>query len=232
MKRVAPEALPANQGRILKQYFHVLLRHFGPQRWWPARTRLGIILGAILTQNTSWLNAERALRQLRKSKLFAIGRLRAMPRSELAGQIHSAGFFRQKAGTIHNFLNWLGSQHGGSLSQLFATPPDEARRGLLSVRGIGPETADVIQLYAGRNPTFVADAYTRRILARHGLLPPGASYEAARRFLHEHLPPDHSLFNEFHALLVETGKRFCLRNEPRCNTCPLRPFLPQSWKAH
>ena len=229
MKSVAPKAIPA---RILQKYFRVLLRHFGPQRWWPARTRLGIILGAILTQNTSWLNAARALRQLRQGKLLAIERLRTTPTGELARQIRSAGFFRQKAGTIHNFLNWLGSEHGGSLSRLFAMPLDEVRRGLLAVKGIGPETADAILLYAGRKPTFVADAYTRRVLVRHGLLAPGASYEAAQLFLHEHLPPDHTLFNEFHALLVETGKRFCLRNDPRCGTCPLRPFLPQSWKAH
>ena len=232
MKRVAPKTLPASQARILQKYFRVLLQHFGPQRWWPARTRLGIILGAILTQNTSWLNAERALRQLRKSKLLSIERLRATPVDNLARQIRSAGFFRQKAGTIHNFLDWLGSEYGGSLSRLFSTPLDDARRGLLSVRGIGPETADAILLYAGRKPAFVADAYTRRILARHGLLAPGASYEAARLFLHKHLPPDHALFNEFHALLVATGKRFCLRNNPRCDACPLRAFLPRSWKAH
>ena len=231
MKRMVPKALPASQVRILQKYFRVLLRHFGPQRWWPARTRLGIILGAILTQNTNWQNAERALRQLRKRKLLAIERLRTTSTDKLARRIRSAGFFRQKAGTIHNFLDWLGSEHGGSLSRLFAMPLDDARRGLLSVRGIGPETADAILLYAGRKPSFVADAYTRRILARHGLLPPGVSYEAARLFLHQHLSPDHALFNEFHALLVATGKRFCLRNNPRCDTCPLRPFLPQSRKV-
>jgi endonuclease-3 related protein len=210
----------------LRKYFRILFHHFGPQRWWPARTRLEVILGAILTQNTGWLNAARALRQLRMVGLLKIDPLRKISAAELALQIRSAGFYRQKATTIHNFLDWLDAAHAGSLARLFARPADEVRPRLLGVKGIGPETADAILLYAGRKPAFVADAYTRRILTRHGLLPPRTSYEAARLFLHQHLPPDHALFNEFHALLVATGKRFCVRNSPRCDGCPLRPFLP------
>lgn len=185
-----------------------------------------VILGAILTQNTSWLNAARALRQLGKVGLLKIEPLGKVPTAELAMQIRAAGFYSQKAATIHNFLEWLDAAHAGSLARLFARPAEEVRHHLLGVKGIGPETADAILLYAGRKPAFVADAYTRRILARHDLLPPRASYAAARFFLHQHLPPDHALFNEFHALLVATGKRFCFRNSPHCDGCPLRPFLP------
>jgi len=215
-----------NTGRELRRYFRVLLRHFGPQRWWPAKTRLEVILGAILTQNTSWRNAELALGRLRQSGLHRLDRLRQVSQVELAKHIRAAGFFRQKARTIRNFTAWLDCQCGGVLSKLFALPAREARRELLTISGLGPETVDAILLYAGRHPFFVADAYTRRVLERHGLLPTGASYSDAQKLLQRHLPRDHVLYNEFHALLVEVGKRFCRRESPKCEVCPLQPFLP------
>lgn len=210
----------------LQQYFDRLLRELGPQKWWPARTRFEVILGAILTQNTSWQNAAQAMKRLRKEGLTRPSRLKQISRAELETLIHSAGFFRQKAKTIRNFLDWLESACHGSLASMFRVPPSKLRHSLLAIQGLGPETVDAVLLYAGRLPFFVADAYTRRILERHGLTPPDAGYVRVQEFVHQNLPRDHALFNEFHALLVEIGKRHCKRAEPRCAGCPLEDFLP------
>jgi endonuclease-3 related protein len=213
-------------GQTLRRYYETLHRRFGAQKWWPARTRLEIILGAILTQNTAWRNAALALQQLRKARLLNLRELETLSRPELESLIRPAGFYRQKAATIRNFLDCLRRAHAGSLRAALRRPPHELRRQLLSVKGIGPETADAILLYAARQPFFVADAYTRRVLERHGLMASGASYAAAQEFLHRHLAPEPTTFNEFHALLVEVGKRYCRREVPRCEDCPLQEFLP------
>jgi endonuclease-3 related protein len=212
----------------LGQYYVTLHQRLGPQGWWPARTRLEVILGAILTQNTAWSNAAVAVGRLRRAGLLNLAKLHTASRSELEHCIRPAGFYRQKAATIRNFLNWLERACGGSLAKLFALPAEEARRELLKVRGFGPETVDAILLYAGRRAFFVADAYTRRILARHRLVSARAGYSAVQQFLQQHLPPDQALFNQFHALLVEVGKRFCRRQQPDCEACPLKAFLPHS----
>ncbi len=218
-----PQAEP---GKELQQYYVKLLQELGPQRWWPARTRLEVILGAILTQNTAWRNAALALTSLRRAGLTNLARLRKASRAELETCVRPAGFFRQKARTIRNFLDWLAVAHRGSLNSFFTTPPAELRRHLLELKGVGPETADAILLYAGQQPFFVADAYTRRILARHKFVSPIGDYSEAQEFLHQHLTPDPALFNEYHALLVEVGKRYCKRQAPQCAGCPLEPFLP------
>lgn len=216
----------AEPGEALQEYFRSLLADFGPQGWWPAHTRLEVILGAILTQNTNWWNAARALQRLRRAGMLRLARLRRVPRAQLESLLRPAGYFRQKARTIRNFLAWLERNCAGSLAAMFARPPAELRRELLGIKGLGEETVDAILLYAGRQPYFVADGYTRRVLARHGWLPPSAGYGEAQRFLHQHLPADPRLYGEFHALLVEAGKRHCRRSEARCAGCPLEPFLP------
>jgi endonuclease-3 related protein len=218
------------QGKILGRFYATLLESFGPQGWWPARTRWEVIWGAILTQNTTWRNATLALKSLRKAGLLARRRFRQIPIAELEALIRPAGFFRQKARALHNFAQWIEQAHGGSLDALFAQGAAPARAQLLTLKGIGPETADAILLYSGRHPVFVADAYTRRVLSRHGLLSPTANYHSAQQFLHQHLPPDEALFNEFHALLVDTAKRFCHRNKAHCEECPLGEFLTRSSK--
>ncbi len=210
----------------LRRYYQTLFQQLGAQRWWPAQTRLEVILGAILTQNTAWRNAALAIRELRRAGLLNLRKLEKASRGEIESSIRSAGFFRQKAVTIRNLVHWLREAHQGSLRELFSRPPDELRQGLLNIRGLGPETADAILLYAGRHPFFVADAYTRRILARHALVAPRASYSEVQAFLHRHMPREQALFNEFHALLVEVGKRHCRREMPWCEACPLRGFLP------
>lgn len=210
----------------LRSYFARLLQELGPQAWWPARTRLEVVLGAVLTQNTSWLNAARALKRLRQAGRLSLSGLRSTDQSELESLIRPAGFFRQKARAIRNFLDYLHGTHQGSLARLFARPGEELRRDLLGLKGFGPETVDAILVYAGHHPYFVADAYTRRILARHDLVPPDADYAEVQAFLHQHLAADPALFNEYHALLVEVGKRYCKRHAPQCEGCPLEEFLP------
>jgi endonuclease-3 related protein len=213
---------------VLLQYYSTLLHSLGPQRWWPARTRLEVIVGAILTQNTNWRNAELALEGLRKARRLTWRGLRQASVDDIEKCIRPAGFYRQKARTIRNFVEWLKRAYGGSLNVLFAQPPTALRQQLLALKGLGPETADAIIVYAGKLPSFVADAYTRRILSRHALLPTIASYAVTQEFLHDHLPSDPALFNEFHALLVEVGKRHCKRQAPECTGCPLESYLPNT----
>jgi endonuclease III related protein len=225
MQRAA-QPLGVEPGEVLAQYYQTLLRQFGPQGWWPARTRLEVILGAVLTQNTSWRNVTVAIRRLRKAGFLRWTQLLRASTAQLESCIRPAGYFRQKARTIRTFAEWLKSSHQGSLKELFAQPPELLRGQLLQLRGLGPETVDAILLYAGKQPFFVADAYTRRVLARHGLISPGDGYSQAQQFLHQHLPAEEAVYNEFHALLVEAGKRYCKRQAPQCEGCPLRDFLP------
>ena len=224
MAPAAPPGIPP--GKLLSRYYSALRGRFGPQHWWPARTRLEVILGAILTQNTAWHNATLALRNLRHAGLLSWPGLRGAPLPRLEACVRPAGFYRQKARAIRGFADWLERQYGGSLHKLLLLPADELRRRLLDLRGLGPETVDAILLYAARRPLFVADAYTRRVLARHGFLPATADYPATQVFLHAHLPRQAPLFNEFHALLVEVGKKHCKPRSPRCPGCPLEEFLP------
>jgi endonuclease-3 related protein len=214
-------------GETLRRFYDTLLASFGPQGWWPARTRWEVIWGAILTQNTTWRNATLALKNLRKAGLLTWRGMRQASVHELEPLIRPAGFYRQKAQTLRNFANWLIQTHVGSLDSFFSQGMARARQQLLALKGIGPETADAILLYAGRQPIFVADAYTRRVLARHEFLPPHADYESAQLFLHRHLAADQAMFNEFHALLVEAAKRYCHRNVAHCEECPLGKCLPQ-----
>jgi endonuclease III related protein len=215
----------------LDRYYERLLAEYGPQGWWPAKGRLEVILGAILTQNTNWRNAALAIRQLREAGLLNLRSLRGIKESELRPLIRSAGFFRQKARTIVTFVRWLEEHHEGSLRRMFKRPAEELRTALLKLRGLGPETADAILLYAGNRPVFVADAYTRRILARHGKLAENAGYAEAQEFIHWQLESDPRVYNEFHALLVKAGKQHCKRRSPCCAGCPLEEFLPSRLQA-
>ena len=196
----------------------------GPQGWWPARTPFEVIVGAILTQHTSWRNAERALLNLRRARALTPRGMASLPPTRLPRLIRAAGTYRGKARTLRAFLAALRRDFGGSIPRLLREPAESLRRWLLGVQGIGPETADCILLYAAASPAFVADAYARRILARHGLVPFDAPYAAVGAEALAHLPPDPSLQGELHALLVSVGKQFC-RTVPRCEACPLAPDL-------
>jgi endonuclease-3 related protein len=212
------------KARLLRLY-RALWRRFGPQGWWPGRTPYEVAAGAILTQHTAWTGAARALAVLRARRALTAPAIAAMPEAELAGTIRPAGTHRLKARRLKAFTRWLVERFGGRFEGMRSAPLDPLRRELLAVPGLGPETADAILLYAAGRPVFVADAYTRRALARHGFVGPGAGYEEVRAFIEAHLPSDPALFNEFHALLVEVGKRYC-RAVPECAQCPLRFDLP------
>ena len=213
-------------GPKLRVYYEVLFAAHGPQHWWPGRTRFEVIVGAILTQNTSWTNVRRAIRNLRAAHLLSPVAIHRVHSMRLAKLLRPSGYFRQKTKTLKSFVNFLYASYAGSLSRLFATPRVVLRNQLLALRGIGPETADSILLYACKHPVFVVDAYTRRILQRHGHAHPKLAYDEIRNMFESALPADHQLFNEFHALIVHTGKHFCHKVNPSCSRCPLSPFLP------
>ena len=211
------------RARLLRLY-RDLLRRFGPQAWWPGRSPFEISVGAILTQHTAWSQAARAVAALRARGLLEPRTLAAAPDRVLGEAIRPAGTYRVKARRLRDFTAWLLARFGGRFAGMRRAPLGPLRRELLAVPGLGPETVDAILLYAAGRPVFVADAYARRVLARHRLLPATADYETTRAFVESHLPSDPALFNEFHALLVAVGKTYC-RAIPLCAECPLRPDL-------
>lgn len=173
----------------IRDYYHTLFSTWGPQHWWPAHSRFEVIAGAYLTQNTSWANVELALGSLRTAKLLSVAGIRRTPLRKLEKLIRSAGYFRQKAQRLKTFVRFLDEHHGGSLARMFAQPTERLREELLALNGIGPETADSILLFAGNHPIFVVDAYTRRVLERHQIIAPGASYEEIRELFEQALSP-------------------------------------------
>lgn len=201
--------------------YRALARRFGLQHWWPGRTAYEVAAGAILTQHTAWTNAERALAALRARRRLTPAGVLGLAEAELARLLRPAGTYRVKARRLGAFTRWLAARFGGRFEPMRRAPLAPLRRDLLAVPGLGPETADAILLYAAGRPVFVADAYVRRVLARHRLIRAGTGYEEARAFLEAHLPSDPRLFNEYHALLVAVGKAYC-RTVPRCERCPLR----------
>lgn len=196
----------------------------GPQQWWPGETPFEVIIGAILTQNTNWSNVEKAIKNLKADGKLSPEGIKNVPLAELAKLIRPSGFFNVKARRVKAFIHWLFSRYEGSLSRMFNQDLQTLRNELLSVKGIGPETADSILLYAGNMPTFVVDAYTHRIFSRHGFIAEESTYEEMKSFFEERLPKDVKLFNEYHALLVHIGKRYC-KPKKACEPCPLRDFL-------
>jgi len=208
--------------------FHRLFGHFGPQRWWPADSPLEVMVGAILTQNTAWSNVEIAIKALRESHILSsMAALVNTTEETLSGLIRPCGYFRVKAHRIKNLIAAVEVQTGGCLDKFLSLPRAELREKLLSISGVGPETADSILLYAAKKPVFVVDAYTRRALFRHGWISPKATYDDIQSLFMEHLPLDVSLYNEYHALWVALGKVFC-RPKARCSGCPLEELLDQS----
>jgi endonuclease III related protein len=219
------QSVPLAAQAVLHAYYDALFAAHGPQHWWPGKTRFEVIVGAILTQNTSWTNVERAIQALREERLLTVSTMEQVSVRKLARLIRSSGYFRQKAHKLKEFVRFLRSQHHGSLSKMFQTPTVVLREQLLAVHGIGPETADSILLYAGKHPVFVVDAYTRRILQRHGLARGKESYEDIRKLFEKSLPANRELFNEYHALIVHAGKHYCRAKAPICSSCALRSHL-------
>jgi endonuclease-3 related protein len=201
--------------------FHQLQRHFGPQHWWPAATPFEVAIGAILTQNTAWTNVERAIANLKAAGALTAAALATLAPVTLAELIRPAGFFRQKTERLQRLATLLARDYAGEIVSLCAGPLDGARQRLLALTGIGPETADVILLYAAHRPTFVVDAYTRRVFARLGHLHGSDSYAIIRARFMGALPHEAALFNEYHALIVALAKRYCRKRQPDCPLCPL-----------
>jgi endonuclease-3 related protein len=170
----------SSQAETIRAFYRTLFRAWGRQHWWPAQSRFEVIVGAFLTQNTAWSNVERALAGLRRARALSLRGIRETPPAELEQLIRSAGYFRQKARRLKNFVAFLDRRYGGSLDRLFAQPTAQVRRELLGLNGVGPETADSILLYAGNHPVFVVDAYTRRTLERHGIVGAKADYDDIR----------------------------------------------------
>lgn len=210
--------------RLLRDIFSSLLDHYGRQGWWPtvsSRPLLETALGAILTQNTSWKNAEKAIAQLEQNRLVHAGQLRRTPVERLGEIIRSSGYYRQKAERIKALCEYL-LKYGDSMEQLSRQKAPQLREELLSIKGIGPETADSILLYAARKPVFVIDAYTRRAFSRIGVCRGNEGYDTLQTLFHRSLPGDAGLFNEYHALIVRHAKTLCRKKKPLCGACPIR----------
>jgi endonuclease-3 related protein len=214
----------------LPEIYRTLLKNFGHQKWWPGDTAFEIIIGAILTQNTNWANVEKAIRNLKRAGKLTPEALRKIPRRRLAALIRPSGYFNLKADRLKHFIDFLFEEYGGQLKQMFREDGEALRHKLLAVKGIGPETADSILLYAAGKSFFVMDAYTKRIFSRHRLkviqnlkkLPlhlEGMEYHDWQKVFAEHMPA--SLYNDFHAQIVMLGKTYCHKSQPDCTHCPI-----------
>jgi endonuclease-3 related protein len=217
--RIRVEAPP------LDAYFNSLFATLGPQHWWPGKTQFEVIVGAILTQNASWTSVARAIANLRDARLLSLSAIERAPVRRIERLIRPSGYFRQKTRKLKAICSFLREEYQGSLNRMFETDTATLREKLLGVFGIGPETADSILLYTGGHPVSVVDAYTRRILARHGWIGENATYEEIRTLFMGHADGDTKWFNEFHALIVATGKTWCRPRQRHCDACPLGDFL-------
>jgi endonuclease-3 related protein len=222
---------------VLENYYTQLSRHYGPTGWWPGETPFEVAVGAILTQNTAWRNVELAIGNLHQAKLLAPRAILNCPTATLERALRPSGYFRVKARRLRSFCQHLIDLYGGSMARMARRPLAALREELLAVHGIGPETADDILLYACGHPAFVVDAYTRRIMSRHGHTAADIAYEELRSVFEEALPADVAVYKEYHALIVYAGKDFC-RSRPNCEGCPLavtlqlgQPIMPDAQAA-
>jgi endonuclease-3 related protein len=204
----------------LMKIYKELYRAFGPRHWWPGETPFEVMVGAILTQNTSWRNVEKAIQNLKARKVLHVRGIQQLKTSQLASLIRSSGYFRIKAERLKAFVDFLSENYNGDLKRM-KEGVETLRQKLLQVKGIGPETADSILLYGLKKPIFVVDAYTKRILSRHGIISAKTSYDEVQKLFMDYLPRDEGLFNEYHALLVHLGKTLC-KKIPRCDRCPIK----------
>ncbi len=210
-----------NKTKVLTEIYDSLFRSFGKQYWWPGDTSFEVVIGAILTQNTNWSNVEKAIKNLKSAKIFTPNKLYEINQDKLAELIKPSGYFNVKAKRLKHFIEWLFLNYNGSLSKLFKQDFATLREQLLSVNGIGKETADSIILYAAEKPTFVVDTYTKRVLVRHGLITEDYDYDAIKEIFENNLPKEVPLYNEYHALIVMVGKYYC-KPKMQCEECPLK----------
>lgn len=217
--------MSASRRRDLLSVYGALEERYGPQHWWPGDSPFEVMVGAVLTQNTAWTNVEKAIANLKAADCLAPEAIARMPASRLARMIKSSGYFNVKAKRLQNFCRWYAN--AGGRRRLAKRNTQSLRHELLTVNGVGRETADDILLYAFGRPVFVIDAYTRRLFSRLGLFESGMGYEEMRAGFESALPEDAALFNEYHALIVKHAKDIC-RKRPRCEACCLRPRCPSA----
>lgn len=210
------------RGDVFLEVYNLLYDHYGPQEWWPGDSQIEILVGAILAQNTNWANVTKAIENLKSRGLMGLQQLQGTSIEELADYIRPSGYYKIKAKRLHNLLNMIADCYDGNLDDLFNDSTEAAREKLLSVKGVGPETADAILLYCGNHPVFVVDAYTHRVFSRHNLVPDECDYNELQEQFICNLEPDPQLFNEYHALIVMVGKEFCKKKTPLCEQCPLK----------
>jgi len=210
----------------LRKYLDTLLAHYGPPKWWPAETPFEVMVGAILAQNTAWKNVEKAIHNLKTYELLDPRKMHELDQDTLALAVKPAGTYNLKAARLKGFVAWFLERFEGDPERMKQVAPHRLREELLEVKGIGPETADAILLYALELPSFVVDAYAHRVLTRHELAMDEATYDDLKEYFEKNLPRDAKLYNDFHALIVSVGKEFC-RPKARCEKCPLKPFLPR-----
>ena len=211
---------------LILKFYQKLYRHFGPQHWWPGETPFEVMVGAILTQNTAWKNVERAIENLKRENALSPEEINKMNIEKLAQLIKPSGFYNLKAKRLKSFIERFMEDFNGDIQEMKKLEKHTLREWLLSIPGIGRETADSIILYAIEKPIFVVDAYTRRILSRHGFIKGDEDYDEIQEIFHRNLPHDTGLFNEYHALIVRLGKEYCKKQNPLCETCPLKDYLP------
>ncbi len=214
-----------SDSKTLKRYYDKLRQNFGPQHWWPGDGPFEVMVGAVLTQNTNWGNVERAINNLKEAGELSPTAIYKMRQDKLARLIRPSGYFNIKAKRLKGLIKWFVDRFDGDIQKMFAQDLQGLREELLSVKGVGPETADSILLYAGNLPSFVVDAYTYRVLVRHQLIFEESTYDDIKSFFEDNLPEDIAMYNEYHALLVQVGKMYCKPREPSCGDCPLREFL-------
>nr|WP_320011686.1 endonuclease III domain-containing protein [uncultured Desulfobulbus sp.] len=208
--------------KTLELLYLRMFDHFGPQHWWPGESPFEVMVGAILTQNTNWKNVERAIDNLKGVGLLSFSAMAELPTGLLAEYIRPAGYYNIKAARLQNLLLFIREGFGDDLEGFLAQPLAELREQLLSVKGIGPETADSIVLYASEQPSFVVDTYTHRILSRHGLIDEECDYSCLQELFMDNLACEAALYNEYHALLVRVGNMYCKKKNPDCDGCPLQ----------
>ena len=215
------------QEDIFQEIYRRLLSAFGPQGWWPGESPFEIMVGAVLTQNTSWTNVNKAIENLKNRGMFNHGVLSTASREEIAEAIRASGCHNLKAARLKNLLRMIDEEYQGELSALLEDDIENGRANLLRVKGVGPETADAILLYGGGHPVFVVDAYTHRVFSRHGLVAEECDYQEMQDTFMGKLPLDAQMFSEYHALIVCLGKRFCKKKNPLCGECPLQGVFPR-----
>jgi endonuclease-3 related protein len=222
-----PQANTNLSNTAFLKIYKTLYKTFGPQYWWPGETPFEIIVGAILTQNTNWYNASRAIENIKIAGLLDPKKL-LKERRKIPHLIKTSGFYRMKSRYLCAFLEHFVTNYDGRVEKMAEMETRALRRELLSIQGIGPETADAILLYALGKRIFVVDGYTRRIFSRHGMVEPDVSYGTLQDKIENNLPKNTRIYNEFHALLVRAGKEYCRKNEPLCTTCPLGELLSRA----